>query len=563
MTLARRKHIKAVRVILQLATLAAIGFWGWQHISIRGKPAPEVREQWFNRSGFFVLSFGGISFSASDDGLSRNSFREFLQALSAAGYNAVHASDIVEYYQKGAPLPDKAVLLIFEGGRKDSAIFGQGALSETGMRANICFPPRIATASGDDLLTKQSANALARNAVWEVIPGESSHPLSFTGEGRAFNNRAGDMRRLTRLNVDARLSPEFLVRLLEPWPAGETWQGLSETDPGHIWYVEAGNLETRSSEVILHGGGDDGQTALAWFAGSHQWRNVEVRGTLSGALGGERSLYLRLESSNSFIRIRMANDALLIQESTPAGLATIHTHPVSPGHPVPFHLVLINGILRFAFGDNLSSMTALPVLPEITEGYLAIEARGMTGPRPMFDDVEIAPLPERWLATEGSEGTRVTGVMIPLAPGVPSDEIMRKLLRAAGAGRETYAVLPAGRHDLALLERVEERLPAPLRSKAWSGVVFTPEPSGNGGPCADLLAAARAARERGLRPVFNLMAWPAASLTDATAWSAVRPLEAAALLPANSSLDTAAVREKRNIFDLLLFETADSWTCTE
>lgn len=129
---------KFFRYIIQYAILVALGFGVYQTTFKRDTPPVHDRAAWSQRDGFVALSYGGI---LPEDGnpelISKTRLAKHLEALAKAGYQTITTEDIYNFYNKNKPLPDKALYLMFEGGRKDSVIFSQPILSRIGYNATL------------------------------------------------------------------------------------------------------------------------------------------------------------------------------------------------------------------------------------------------------------------------------------------------------------------------------------------------------------------------------------------------------------------------------------------
>ncbi len=166
---------KTIRVTLQLLVLAAIVFWIVHITTERGKPQPPKRDEWMQRNGFVALSYGAISREQDGPNLPRGLLRTQLATLADGGYQIIDSADIDAFYRKGEPLPDKALFLMFEGGRKDSAIFGQEALLQTGMKATMYIQTGLIDSWDKTFLSRSQITALGNSSYWDV--GTSGHQL--------------------------------------------------------------------------------------------------------------------------------------------------------------------------------------------------------------------------------------------------------------------------------------------------------------------------------------------------------------------------------------------------
>lgn len=155
-------------VVLALAGLAAYPF-------IKGRPRPERRpETWRSWQGFMALSYAGIGEGSPEAYPTPERVAEQLAALHAAGYRTITPADALAFLAGRHPLPDKALLLLFEGGRKDSVIYTAKTFQKTGFAGTLALPTRLLKARGNFFLRRGDLKRIAKMGTW-----------SFAGMGHA------------------------------------------------------------------------------------------------------------------------------------------------------------------------------------------------------------------------------------------------------------------------------------------------------------------------------------------------------------------------------------------
>lgn len=195
-------------VILGIAALVAYPF-------VKGRPVPDRQpESWRSWQGFMALSYAGIGKGDPTAYPSPERLAEQLEALHAAGYRTITPEDALAFLREQAPLPSKALLLLFEGGRKDSVIYTTKPFQKTGFTGTLCLPTRALDSRGAFFLRRGDLRRILPMGFWQIaamgheaideIPlgpdGIQGHFLSrrkWTGEGKetreAFRQRvAGD-----------------------------------------------------------------------------------------------------------------------------------------------------------------------------------------------------------------------------------------------------------------------------------------------------------------------------------------------------------------------------------
>lgn len=159
---------KLFRVLFQLIVLLTAAAWVVYVTIERGRPKPQDKDEWIQRRGFLALAYGGISRTEDGPNLPRSMLRKHLEALAEAGYEAITVEDIVNFYENGGLLPDRPVFIMFEGGRRDSAVYGQESLIRTGMRATMFVYTGLLSSWDRTFLTKSQVSTLGRSRFWDV-----------------------------------------------------------------------------------------------------------------------------------------------------------------------------------------------------------------------------------------------------------------------------------------------------------------------------------------------------------------------------------------------------------
>ena len=136
------------------------------------KPTPQPVYQpasWKSWEGFFVLSYTGITKSEEADYVSPARLREQLRALKAAGYQTIKLADALAFLQGKGPLPEKALLLLFEGDRKDSFIEATPVLEKLGFFGNLCVPTKLLQSWGNFFLKEGELKKVCRHPNWDLV----------------------------------------------------------------------------------------------------------------------------------------------------------------------------------------------------------------------------------------------------------------------------------------------------------------------------------------------------------------------------------------------------------
>ena len=159
---------KAVRSCVQWVILAAICVFVVQLFIERGSPPHFDRESWTQRDGFTAISYGSLTRDDKPGLNSRGQFAQHVAAMEKAGYQWITTEDIIKFYRDGEPLPEKALYLMMEGGRKDSVIFGQEIMARYGVHATLFTTTGTLKSWNNFFVTKSNVAALAKSPFWNV-----------------------------------------------------------------------------------------------------------------------------------------------------------------------------------------------------------------------------------------------------------------------------------------------------------------------------------------------------------------------------------------------------------
>ena len=124
--------VKAIRTTFEIIVLAALVFWAGSLLLSKETPPEPEKSEWYRRSGFVALSYKGIVRKDSQEGTSVTEFDEQMKALHDLGFTTISLEDVENFYYNNKQLPERALLLMFEGGRKDSAVFTHPTLVKYG-----------------------------------------------------------------------------------------------------------------------------------------------------------------------------------------------------------------------------------------------------------------------------------------------------------------------------------------------------------------------------------------------------------------------------------------------
>ncbi|ANY71978.1 polysaccharide deacetylase [Paenibacillus ihbetae] len=170
----RRKVIKVIGQIILLAVAAVVLINAVFDLQTYQEPD---KSKWRQDEGFIALSYFGVGRSGTSKLVSQDQLDAQLKALYDQGYETISQQDVIDYYEKGAPLPDKALFLSFEDGRNDSALFAQPILEKYNFKATfLSYADKMGNSERKFLQPKDMLK-MTRTGYWEL--GTNGYRLTY------------------------------------------------------------------------------------------------------------------------------------------------------------------------------------------------------------------------------------------------------------------------------------------------------------------------------------------------------------------------------------------------
>lgn len=163
--------------------------------------------------GFLCISYFGIDRTGSDILVSTDNLEKQLTALHDSGYVTITQQDVIDYYEKGKALPDKSLLLVFEDGRTDTAIFSQPILEKMNYKASICSYGSNLNSKDSKMLKGKDLLGLEESSFWEN--GMNGYRLSYINVFDRYDRFLGEMDSLEYNAVREYLGREYNHYLMD------------------------------------------------------------------------------------------------------------------------------------------------------------------------------------------------------------------------------------------------------------------------------------------------------------------------------------------------------------
>jgi len=212
---ARKQKKKVLRVIIQLLVLLDIALLVTLALFTVKAYVPYTQGQarFAGDRGFVALAYFGVDRTGDQKLIGQGRLRSHLQALKDQGYVTVTQQDILDYYQSGKILPEKSLFLIFEDGRRDTAIFTQKILEELNFKATMLTYAEKFAQKDTKFLMPDELKDLAKTTFWEM--GTNGYRLAFINVFDRYDNYLGELDPLEHASVAPYLGRRYNHYLMD------------------------------------------------------------------------------------------------------------------------------------------------------------------------------------------------------------------------------------------------------------------------------------------------------------------------------------------------------------
>lgn len=160
--------LKKLFIVAQILLILAIAS-GIIYSLLKPVEKPDYnKDDWKSWQGFYVISYQGIVKKTNSDMITRAQLTEHLSALKKAGFHTITPADAVAYLEGNSPLPEKALLLLFEGGRKDTLFNATPLLQNNRFFGVMCIPTKATEAWGTFYLNTGEIQKIAKSPNWRI-----------------------------------------------------------------------------------------------------------------------------------------------------------------------------------------------------------------------------------------------------------------------------------------------------------------------------------------------------------------------------------------------------------
>lgn len=142
-------------------------------------------------NGFITVSYFGTDIKGDETLISAKRLEQHLTALRDSGYVTITQRDILDYYEKGKGLPERALFLMFEDGRRDTAIFTEKFLERLNQKATVLTYADKFGKKDDKFLSPRELLELKKGSYWEL--GSNGYRLAYINTFDRYGNYFGQL----------------------------------------------------------------------------------------------------------------------------------------------------------------------------------------------------------------------------------------------------------------------------------------------------------------------------------------------------------------------------------
>lgn len=173
----RKNRFKAIKTVVQAVVLLILAGLLYRAVWERDSYREPDKSAWASDKGFIALSYFGVGRSGSPKLIAKDELGHHLKALRDQGYVTISQQDVLDYYEQGKPLPDKALFLSFEDGRNDSALFAEPLLEKYNDKATfLSYAGKLGNGEGKFVQAKEMLK-MRKTGFWEL--GSNGYRLSY------------------------------------------------------------------------------------------------------------------------------------------------------------------------------------------------------------------------------------------------------------------------------------------------------------------------------------------------------------------------------------------------
>jgi hypothetical protein len=164
-------------------------------------------------TGFIAVSYFGVDRTGDSKLISTELLEKHLKALKDNGYVTITQQDILDYYNKGKLLPKKALFLLFEDGRRDTAIFAEKILEKYNYKGTIQSYADKFAKRDNKFLSPKDLLELVDTTYWEL--GTNGYRLEYINVFDKEENYLGQLNSVEFSNLASTMYRDYNHYLMD------------------------------------------------------------------------------------------------------------------------------------------------------------------------------------------------------------------------------------------------------------------------------------------------------------------------------------------------------------
>ena len=142
--------------------------------------------------GFIALSYFGVDRNGDTSTLiGKEELRRHLAELKSQGYVTISQQDVLDYYREGKNLPERSLFLMFEDGRRDTAIFAQEIMEDLNFKATMMTYPEKFAKKDTKFLSPKDLHEMESSTFWEM--GSNGYRLAYINVFDRYDDFLGEL----------------------------------------------------------------------------------------------------------------------------------------------------------------------------------------------------------------------------------------------------------------------------------------------------------------------------------------------------------------------------------
>jgi hypothetical protein len=189
----KKDNKKRIRVLFEIIALVLMAYVIITNLFIfaKYKPYDRTKTPLSANGGFVALSYFGVDRIGNKTLIGQDQLKHHMEVLKKQGYVTITQQDIIDYYTKGKALPKKALFLLFEDGRRDTAIFAEKSMEKFNYAGTLFTYANKLKTNDPKFVTPSDMKSLAATGFWEM--GTNGYRLHFINVFDRYDNYLGDM----------------------------------------------------------------------------------------------------------------------------------------------------------------------------------------------------------------------------------------------------------------------------------------------------------------------------------------------------------------------------------